>query len=75
MAYAQSIPAPRAALAPATPAQPARSFWRRLYVGMIRARRRQADREIVRYLQSVGGTLTDHAEREIERRYLSNRPY
>jgi hypothetical protein len=78
MAYASSLPAARTALAPAIPAsassRPRRGFWRRLYNTIIMARRRQADREIERYLRSIGGTLTDHAEREIERRYLDGRP-
>jgi len=74
MAYASSLPAARTALAPATVAPASdrsrRGFWRRLYDAIILARRRQADREIERYLISIGGTLTDHAEREIERRYM-----
>jgi hypothetical protein len=38
---------------------------------MIASRQRQAEREIGRYLHSIGGKLTDGAEREIERRFLS----
>ena len=78
MAYASSVPAPRAALAPAilarTSGRSRRSMWRRLYDAIITSRRRQADREIARYLETIGGTLTDHAEREIERRFLDGRP-
>ena len=39
---------------------------------MMRARRRQAEREIARYLVDTGGKFTDETEREIERRFLSN---
>ena len=43
----------------------------RLFDAMKASRQRQVDREIARYLASVGGKLTDEAEREIERRILS----
>ena len=43
----------------------------RLFDAMMASRQRQVDREIARYLASVGGKLTDEAEREIERRLLS----
>ena len=33
---------------------------------------RQAEREVARYLADTGGKFTDEAEREIERRFLSN---
>ena len=36
------------------------------------ARMRQAEREIALYLERSGGKFTDEAEREIERRFLSN---
>ena len=39
---------------------------------MMAARRRQAEREIARYLVDTGGKFTDETEREIERRFLSN---
>jgi len=42
-----------------------------LFDAMMASRQRQVDREIARYLASVGGKLTDEAEREIERRLLS----
>ena len=46
-------------------------FLRRLFDAMATARRRQAEREIERYLRDIGGKLTDEAEREIETRFLS----
>jgi hypothetical protein len=74
MAHASSLPAPRAAFAPASPVQASDHSWRhllrRMFEAMVKARQRQVDREITRYLESIGGSLTDHAEREIERRYL-----
>ncbi len=36
------------------------------------ARMRQAEREVEHYLAGTGGKFTDQAEREIERRFLSN---
>jgi hypothetical protein len=44
----------------------------RIYGVIAAARMRQAEREIARYLYSNGGKFTDEAEREIERRFLSN---
>ena len=46
---------------------------RRLYDGIIVARQMQAEREIARYLEMTGGKLTDSVEREIERRFISDR--
>ncbi len=48
------------------------SFLSWLYTAMMAARTRQAEREIARYLHGAGGKFTDEAEREIERRFLSN---
>lgn len=48
---------------------------RRLVAAMQEARMRQAEREIALYLARTGGKFTDEAEREIERRYLSNRDW
>ena len=48
------------------------SFFSWLFTAMMAARTRQAEREIARYLQGAGGKFTDEAEREIERRFLSN---
>ena len=42
---------------------------------MMVARTRQAEREIARYLSGTGGKFTDEAEREIERRFLSNQSH
>jgi hypothetical protein len=44
----------------------------RIYATLAAARMRQAEREIARYLYGNGGKFTDEAEREIERRFLSN---
>ena len=51
------------------------SFFTRLIAAMMVSRARQAEREIERYLRSNGGKFTDESEREIERRYLSNRAH
>jgi hypothetical protein len=55
---------------------PKRSMFARLFEAMMASRQRQADREIARYLAATGscGRLTDSIEREIEHRFLSNRP-
>lgn len=45
---------------------------RRLLAAAQEARMRQADREIALYLARSGGKFTDEAEREIERRFLSD---
>ena len=55
---------------PAAPATP--GFWSRVFTAMTAARMRQAEREVARYLSETGGKFTDEAEREIERRFLSN---
>lgn len=44
----------------------------RMYAAMMAARLRAAEREVARYLRDTGGKFTDEAEREIERRFLSN---
>ena len=44
----------------------------RFFHAMIEARQRAADKEIARYLHLSGG-LTDSTEREIERRFLTNK--
>ena len=51
---------------------PTRGFFRRLMDSMRAARLRQAEREIALYVTQSGGKFTDEAEREIERRFLSN---
>lgn len=77
MAYSSSAVAPRAfgypeASTTVTAARVARrSVWSRIFGAIVMARHRQADREIARYLRDSGGKITDQAEREIERRFLS----
>jgi len=44
----------------------------RMYTTLLAARLRAAEREVARYLADTGGKFTDEAEREIERRFLSN---
>ena len=44
----------------------------RMYSALLAARLRAAEREVARYLADTGGKFTDEAEREIERRFLSN---
>jgi hypothetical protein len=44
----------------------------RMYTALLAARLRAAEREVARYLANTGGKFTDEAEREIERRFLSN---
>jgi hypothetical protein len=74
MAYARSAPAPRDLAFTPTPARAGRSLWQRLIAAMMESRRRQADREIGRFLANSGGKFTDEVEREIERRFLTTPP-
>jgi hypothetical protein len=71
-----AIPAPKTAAkaAPKAAAKPATTpgFFSRMFQVMTAARLRQAEREVARYLADTGGKFTDEAEREIERRFLSN---
>jgi hypothetical protein len=69
MAYAPSTVATRNFVAE-TPARTRHGFFRWLATAMMESRRRQAEREIARYL--ANGKFTDEAEREIERRFLSS---
>lgn len=55
------------------PAQAKRSVLRRLLDAIEQANMQRAEREIARYLNSHGRKFTDEAEREIERRFLSQR--
>ncbi len=50
-----------------------RGLMRRILDALMAARMRQAEREIADFLQAGGGRFTDETEREIERRFLSNR--
>lgn len=57
-------------------AKPAGAGWlSRLVAAMSASRMRQAEREVARYLADTGGKFTDEAEREIERRFLSNQSH
>ena len=67
MAYSPSAVAPH----DFAPAIPERGLLRRFIHAMMASRQRQVDREIARYIRDNGGKLTDHVEREIERRFLS----
>lgn len=58
--------------APAVKRTSAPGFFSRVYATIAAARMRHAEREIARYLGANGGKFTDEAEREIERRFLSN---
>jgi hypothetical protein len=48
-----------------------RGIFARVLESMLLARRRQAERDIARFLSDSGGKFTDETEREIERRFLS----
>ena len=71
MAYARTALAPRELAFTPTSTRTRRSLLRRLLDAMMESRRRQADREIARYLACTGGKFTDEVEREIERRFLA----
>jgi hypothetical protein len=75
MAYAPSALAPRDLAYTRTPARQGHGLFARLFAAMIESRRRQADREIARFLAGTGGKFTDEAEREIERRFLSGQSH
>ena len=45
------------------------TFWQRFFAAMEQSRRRQAEREIARFIAMRGGTLTDEVEREISRKF------
>jgi hypothetical protein len=70
MAYATTAASPHQI--PAARRKTGRGLFSRLLAAMQEARMRQAEREIAHYLADTGGKFTDEAEREIERRYLSN---
>ena len=53
----------------------ARTLFSQFVSAIMVARTRQAEREIARYLRGSGGKFTDEAEREIERRFLSNQAH
>jgi hypothetical protein len=68
MAYVPSTVATRNFVTD-VPARTRPGFFRWLATAMMQSRRRQAEREIARYLGN--GKFTDETEREIERRFLS----
>jgi hypothetical protein len=43
-----------------------------MFDALERSRQLQAEREVARYLNGIGGKLTDEVEREIERRLVSH---
>lgn len=45
-----------------------RSFWGRVFDGIVAGQQRRADREIAAFLARHGGTLTDDMERQIMQR-------
>lgn len=55
-----------------TEAKTGPGLFSRFYAALMAARLRAAEREVARYLRDTGGKFTDEAEREIERRFLSN---
>jgi hypothetical protein len=67
LAFPRDAALPRAQTKPAT-SRPRQGWARRLADAFVKARQREADRAIARYLESTGGKLTDSAEREILRR-------
>ena len=71
MAYAPTAIAARDIRISQPETRARRGLLRRLLDVMMAARMRQAEREIAAYLAGAG-RFTDEAEREIERRFLSN---
>ena len=51
---------------------PRQNVFARFFRALIEARQRAAEKEIARYLHLSGG-ITDSTEREIERRFLTNK--
>ena len=49
-----------------------RGLLRRILDALLESRMQTAEREIGLYLETHGGRITDEAEREIERRFLTN---
>ena len=71
MAYVHTAPGAHALPLSQEKPRAKRGFLRRLYAAMIASRRAQVEREIAHYLHDQP-KFTDEAEREIERRFLSN---
>lgn len=72
MAYVQSAAVPRSSEIKQKAKRGKRGPLRRLLDAIEQANMRKAEREIARYLGGPGARFTDEAEREIERRFLSN---
>ena len=71
MAYVTSAVSPRSLHIPKIAARPKRNVFLRLLDAIEEANMKRAEREIARYLGGAGSKLTDEAEREIERRFLT----
>jgi hypothetical protein len=69
--FPASIAAPKSPEIPSARA----GFWRRLYTAVSGSRRRRAEREIARFIQSRGGHLTDELERDLMRHLTSSPSY
>ena len=72
MAFFSHALSPSEAALVAEKAAPRPNFLVRFYLALLEARQRAAEKEIARYLQISGG-ITDSTEREIERRFLTNK--
>jgi hypothetical protein len=70
MAFLSHVLSPAESI-PAYAPKARRSLLQRILRAMMETRRREADREITRYLHLNGGKMTDSIEREIERRVFS----
>jgi len=72
MAYASTAPHAIAFTAHPAPKTKQRSLIRRMFDALEKSRQLQAEHEVARYLNGIGGKFTDEVEREIERRLMSN---
>jgi len=50
-------------------------FWQRLLNAFSNSRRRRADREIARFIEGRGGSLTDELERDLMRHMTASPHY
>jgi len=71
MAYAPSAFLPRSLSIPKIAPRPRRGLFFRILDAIEASNKRRAEREIARYLGTLGDKFTDDAEREIERRFLA----
>jgi hypothetical protein len=67
MAYARTADEPRKFVANTRRPGNRRGFFRRAFDSMVKARRRSTERQIAEVLRGRGETLTDDAERQIDR--------